>query len=304
MFYNKSYMKPFDWNLVRTFLAVVDGGSMMAAGQALGLTQPGVGRHINQLEQALGLTLFVRGRGGMKLTEAGLALVDEARAMQAEFERLMLKAGGHDTRLKGPVRITASRVVSVYILPPILARLHEAEPEIEIELVPSNVVANLLARDADIAIRMHRPTQNDLIASRVAEIAVGAFAHEDYLARRGAPRTAEELLSHSLIGYDREDRIISAMREYGLAAERSHFAFRTDDEVAAWELVKAGAGIGFGQAHIAARDPMIRRVLPDLKIPPMPVWLCAHQDLRTNRRIRRAMDFLGEELRRLPLAGA
>jgi DNA-binding transcriptional LysR family regulator len=292
-------MNAIDWNLIRTFLAVADGGSMIAAAARLGLTQPGIGRHINLLEEKLRLTLFMRGRNGMKLTEAGLALVDDARAMQAEFDRFMLKATGQDEHIAGPVRITASRIVSVYILPPMLARLRHVEPEIEIELVADNAVANLLARDADIAIRMVRPTQNDLIASKVAEIPLGAFAHVDYLAANGTPHSIGDLLNHAVIGYDREDRMLLAMRQMGLPADRSMFAFRTDDEVTGLELLKAGAGIGFAQIHLAAAIPGLRRVLPDLPLPALPVWLCAHQDLRTSPRIRRAMNFLQDELKAL-----
>jgi DNA-binding transcriptional LysR family regulator len=297
-------MNELDWNLIRTFIAVADSGSLLAAAAKLGVTQPGVGRHINQLEDALGLTLFIRGRSGMKLTDTGLAVLDDARAMRAEFDRFMLKAGGHDERVAGPVRITASRIVSVYILPSMLARLRAAEPELEIELVPDNAVANLLARDADIAIRMVRPTQNDLIATKITDIPLGAFAHVDYLAAHGTPEGIEDLKGHAVIGYDREDRILLAMRQLGLPAERSMFAFRTDDEVAALELVKAGAGIGFAQLHLAAKIPTLRRVLLDLAIPSLPVWLCAHQDLKTSRRIRRTMDFLQEELRKLPVSTA
>lgn len=297
-------MSELDWNLIRTFLAVVDSGSLLAAAAKLGVTQPGVGRHINQLEEALGLTLFIRGRSGMKLTDTGMAVLDDARAMRAEFDRFMLKASGHDERVAGPVRITASRIVSVYILPAMLARLRAAEPELEIELVPDNAVANLLARDADIAIRMVRPTQNDLIATKVTDIPLAAFAHVDYLAAHGTPASIKDLAGHAVIGYDREDRMLVAMRQLGLpAAERSMFAFRTDDEVAALELVKAGAGIGFAQLHLGAGIPTLRRILPDLAIPSLPVWLCAHQDVRTSRRIRRTMDFLQEEWRKLSISG-
>jgi DNA-binding transcriptional LysR family regulator len=233
----------------------------------------------------------------MKLTETGLALVDEARAVKSEVDRFLLKAAGHDERISGTVRNTASRVVSVYILPAMLARLKQAEPAIEIELVPDNAVANLIARDADIAIRMVRPLQNDLIATKITEIPLGAYAHQSYIARRGKPETIEDLRHHDVIGYDREDRMLVAMRELGIPAERSFFSIRTDDEVAAWEMVKAGAGIGFAQQHLAAETAGIVRLVPDLPIPTLPVWLTAHQDLRTSRRIRRVMDFLTEELK-------
>jgi DNA-binding transcriptional LysR family regulator len=295
-------MNELDWNLVRTFLAVAESGSLLAAARKLGVTQPGVGRHNNHIQATLGLTLFSRGRAGMRLTDTGLALLDEAHAMRSEFDRFMLKATGHDTTIAGPVRITASRIVSIYILPPLLARLRAEEPDLQIELVAENAVANLIARDADIAIRMVRPTQNDLIASKITDIPLGAFAHVDYLTAHGTPQTIGDLTNHSMIGYDREDRMLIAMRHMGLPAERSMFAFRTDDEVAAMELLKAGAGIGFTQLHLAAKVPTLRRVLPDLPIPTLPVWLCAHRDLRTSRRIRRTMDFLQQELRKLPVS--
>ncbi|MBL0374957.1 LysR family transcriptional regulator [Rhizobium sp. KVB221] len=295
-------MRNPDWNLIRTFLTVAECGSLLAAASRLRLTQPAIGRHINQLEADLELSLFVRGRSGMKLTEAGLSLAEDATAMRGEFDRLLLKAAGRGDRVSGTVRITASRVVSIYILPPILARLKAAEPEIEVELVPDNAVANLLARDADIAVRMVRPTQNDLIAQKIADIPMGTFAHRSYLETRGTPQTIDDLSEHLVIGYDREDRMLAAMHQMGLDADRSFFAFRTDDEVAAWELVKAGAGIGFAQLHIGTRTADIVRILPDLAIPTLPLWLAAHQELNTSRRIRRAMDFLAGELRKLPLS--
>jgi DNA-binding transcriptional LysR family regulator len=263
------------------------------------MTQPAIGRHVSQLEESLGSRLFVRTRSGMTPTEAGLSLVEEAQSVKSDIDRFLLKAAGTDQRLSGTVRITASRIVSVYILPVILARLKAAEPALEIELVPDNAVANLLARDADIAIRMVRPTQNDLVASKVTDIPLGIFAHADYLAARGTPASMTDLMagSHAVIGYDREDRILQAMRQQGLKVDRSMFAFRTDDEVAGVELVKAGAGIGFIQLNIAARSPSLRRVLADIPLPDLPVWLCAHQDVRTNARIRRTMDFLQQALR-------
>lgn len=292
-------MSDLDWNQINTFLAVADTGSLVAAARSLRMTQPALGRQISMLEEKLGSSLFIRGRSGMKLTETGLALVDEARAVKNEVDRFLLKAAGHDERISGTVRITASRVVSIYILPAMLARLKQAEPAIEIELVPDNAVANLIARDADIAIRMVRPLQNDLIATKITEIPLGAYAHQSYIARRGKPETIDDLKHHDVIGYDREDRMLVAMRELGIPAERSFFSIRTDDEVAAWEMVKAGAGIGFAQQHLAADAPGIVRVVPDLPIPTLPVWLTAHQDLRTSRRIRRVMDFLTEEMKAL-----
>lgn len=295
-------MRSFDWNLVKSFLAVVDAGSLSAAAAASGASQPTLGRHIDELEAISGLVLFERGRAGMRPTQAALALVDEARDMAREADRFALVASGREQSVAGTVRITASAIVSTYVLPPVLAALRRAEPAIEIELVSSNDVQNLLSRDADIAIRMVRPTQNELIARHANEFAMGCYARRDYLAAFGTPQTVEALLAHTLVGYDRSDVILNAMRRLGIAGGRENFALRTDDQVANFELVKAGAGIGFGPRFVARKTPELVRLLPDLPIPALPMWLASHRELHTSLRIRRTADFIFEALRALPLA--
>lgn len=291
-----------DWNLIKTFLVVAETGTLLAAAEALRLSQPTVGRHIDELEAATGLTLFIRGRRGMALTEAGLSLLDDARCMAKEADHFLLRASGRASEASGPVRITASDIVANYLLPPILVALKDTEPGIDIELAPSNAVANLLARDADIAIRMTRPIQNDLIAVKVNDLAMGTYAHERYLAKTGVPETVQDLAGHRLVGYDRDMLILNGMKALGIEGDRSLFTFRTDDQVAYWELVKAGAGVGFGARWLARQTPELRRVLPDLNIPPLPMWLASHEELRTSLKIRRVMDFLREAISAMPLA--
>jgi DNA-binding transcriptional LysR family regulator len=291
-----------DWNLIRSFLAVADAGTLLAAAKKSRVSQPTIGRHIDELEAAIGVTLFVRGRSGMALTEAGLSLLADARAMAAEADRFSLKAAGRSADVSGTVRITASNVVATYILPPILAALKNAEPGIDIELVPSNTVANLLARDADIAIRMVRPVQNDLIAMKVNALAMGVHAHQTYLAVFGEPQDVEALYHHRLVGYDRDPLILNAMAAMGLRNDRHMFTFRTDDQVAYWELVKAGAGIGFGSRFLARQTPGMKTIMHDLKIEALPMWLASHQELKTSLKIRKVMDFLQAEIGKLPLA--
>lgn len=291
-----------DWNLIKTFLAVAEQRTLLAAATALRISQPTVGRHIDELETATGLTLFVRGRRGMALTEAGLALLDDARAMAKEADHLLLRASGRASEASGPVRITASDIVATYVLPPILVALKEAEPGIDIELAPSNTVANLLARDADIAIRMVRPMQNDLIAVKVNDFAMGTHAHARYLERHGEPKTVDDLFAHRLVGYDRDTLILNGMKALGMEGDRSLFTFRTDDQVAYWELVKSGAGIGFGALWLGRQTPGVRHILPSLRIPPLPMWLASHEELRTSLKIRRVMDFLREAIAAMPLS--
>lgn len=291
----------FDWNLVTSFLAVLDHGSLAAAARATGISQPTLGRHVDEFEQELGVTLFERGRGGMMATETALAVAEQARAMRDASAAIEMAATGHSQSVEGTVRVTASEIVSTYILPGILATLFDDLPGIEIELVASNTVENLLQRDADIAIRMARPVQNDLITRQLNTLEMGIFAHRSYLARKGEPAGFEDLARHVIIGYDRNDLVIRGFQAAGFVVDRHYFRYRCDDQVTAFEAMAAGVGIGFAPRALACRHPELVRLLPDIAIPGLPMWLTSHRELRTSRKIRMVSDYLGERLSAMAL---
>src|SRR6056297_3457370 len=170
-----------DWTHVRAFLAVAETGSLSAAARALGQSQPTLGRHIKAAEAALGATLFVREPGGLRLTEGGAMLLGPAQEMAAASARFEALAAGGDMRVSGTVRITASMVVSHYLLPPIIAQLRAAEPEIEIELAPTDTTENLIFREADIAIRMVRPSRLDVGTRKIGDSRMARYASGDVL---------------------------------------------------------------------------------------------------------------------------
>jgi DNA-binding transcriptional LysR family regulator len=286
-----------DWEQVRAFVGVAEAGSLSAAGRALGLSQPTVGRHIQALEADLGVRLFRRSARGLALTEAGQALLDHGRAMAQAAGQFALAAEGRAETIAGTVRITASIFVTTFILPAIVADLRAAYPEIELELVASDATENLLQREADIAIRMYRPEQPDVITRKVGALGLCIYAATRYLERRGRPRAVEDLMAHDVIGYDRSDLILRGFAQAGHPVDRHFFAVRCDDQVAYWRMVVAGAGIGFSQTNIGDAEPLVERVLPDFPIPDMPVWLAAHEQLRTNPRVRRVFDVLAERLK-------
>ena len=169
-------------------------------------------------------------------------------------------------------------------------------PEIQVELVSTNEVSNLLRREADIAIRMTQPTTATVVARRIGRFALGAFAHVDYLRRRGTPRQTAELLRHDVLGYDRIDTIVRMSAQLGTPLQREDFCFRTDDMGAYWEALRQGMGIGFVSESLARTDSQVQRVLPQLKIPSLPVWLAVHREIRTDRRIRAVYDFLARNI--------
>ncbi len=284
----------FDWSLVKSFLAVLDAGSLMGAARRLGAQQPTLSRQVALLEAQLGAPLFERTGRGVTPTALALALAEGARRMAEGADQVAQALAGRRGLAQGSVRITTSDVAACWLLPPLLAELQRAEPRIQVELVASNAITNLLRREADIAVRMLRPAQGSLVARKLGEIELVVAAHESYLARAGTPRTPAELLRHRLIGFDRDEGILRGFAAVGYEVTREAFALRTDDQVAYGRLVAEGAGIGFVARYCVAAWPGVKAILPALKVPPLPCWLAVHREIRGNPLVRRVYDFLAE----------
>ncbi|MGR3436326.1 MAG: LysR family transcriptional regulator [Shimia sp.] len=285
-----------DWSALSLVLAVARAGSLTAASKRTGLSQPTLGRRLDALERRLGVTLFLRGRGGMVPTETGAIVIARAEAMEGLADDLLRTLVGGAVEAAGDVRVTASRVVATYLLPPIVARLAATDPAIRLDIVATDDVANLLRRDADIALRMVRPAQPDLIARRLGTLPLAAYAAPGYVDRHGLPEpTAEGLLRHRLIGHDRSTLVLDGLRAAGVPADRTLFAARTDDQVLYARLVAAGVGIGFLARAVGAAEGLVEVPL-GINPPALPVWLAAHRDVRTSAAIRRVADAIGEGL--------
>lgn len=284
------------WELYRSFLAVLTEGSLSGAARALGVAQPTIGRHIAALEQALGLTLFTRSQAGLLPTESALALQPHAAAMESTAAALERAASGHGKGVKGTVRVTASEVIGVEVLPPIVVQLRERYPELKVELVVTNRVQDLLHREADIAVRMTSPQQQQLVARRVGDIELGLHASESYLERHGKPASLEDLARHTLIGFDRATTFqrTAGKKLHGL--DRSRFDLRTDSDLAQLALIRAGAGIGGCQVALAKRDGNLVRLLPRAFQFKLETWVTMHEDLRQNPRCKVVFDALVEGL--------
>lgn len=289
--------KSSEWSHYRSFLAVVQEGSLSAAARRLRLTQPTLGRHIDALESQLGRALFARGRNGLEPTEAALGLIPHVEAMNAAAEALVREASGEAAEPSGTIRVTASEVVGCEILPKILVPFRQRFPAIALELVTSDRVTNLLMREADIAIRMTEPNQAALVARHIGQVEVALYAHRDYLARRGIPQRKDDIVGHALIGFDRDDTAVRVLRQHGFQLERTDFDLRTDNNAAQLAAIRSGLGIGPMQCRLAEREPELVRVLADSVRFELPIWLAMHESLRSVRRVRLLFDHLGESLR-------
>jgi DNA-binding transcriptional LysR family regulator len=280
------------WELYRSFLSVLIEGSLSGAARALGVAQPTVGRHVAALEKSLGLALFTRSQIGLMPTEAALSLRSYAEAMQSTAAALERAAASQGMGVRGTVRVTASDVIGVEVLPPIIASLRDEHPDLVLELVLTDRMQDLLRREADIAVRMARPRQELLVARRVGQIELGLHAHQRYLSRHGTPNTMADLANHALIGFDQTTAFIRSAGKGLSGWRREAFAMRTDNNLAQLALIRSGAGIGVCQAAIARRDDSIVRLFPRQFSLQMETWITMHEDLRNSPRCRVAFDAL------------
>jgi DNA-binding transcriptional LysR family regulator len=284
-----------DWALYRTLLAVLDEGSLSAAARTLGLTQPTVARHVDALEAALGADLFVRSQRGLDPTDLAHSLRGHAQLMATTAAALLRTASGSLGSVAGTVRISASDVVGVEHLLPILAQLRRDYPALVVELTLSDRVDDLLAREADIAVRMTEAKQTALLVRRLAPVELGFHAHCRYLDRRGTPATMADLAAHDMIGYDAETPALRVMSQQLAPLDRHGFALRTDSNLAQLAAIRAGFGIGLCQVGVAQRDPALVRVLPAVAMP-LPLCIVMHEDLKTSARCRAVFDALAAGL--------
>ena len=282
-----------DWDLFQSLHAVLQAGSLSAAAKSRGLTQPTLGRHIEALEQKLGAPLFLRSPRGLTPTDLALQLEPHLAEMYAAAAAAMRDASGAGDLLKGAIRITASQIMGAEVLPPILGSFRREHPEIDIELVLSNKTEDLSRRDADIAVRMIRPTQGALVARKVGAIGVGFYASSDYLAAHGAPQSLQELSDHCVVGFDREAPALEALADLNLPWEvtRELFAFRSDNDLAQIAAIRAGVGVGACQHQIARRHGLTP-VLSNAFGFELEVWIAMHENLKGNRRMRLMFDHL------------
>lgn len=289
----------FDWNRARAFLVTAEEGSLSAAARALGMTQPTLGRQVDALEEELGIVLFERAGRGLILTPSGLELLDHVRQMGNAASQVSLAASGQSQVIEGTIRITASEIEAVTLLPPIIARIRREAPGIDIEVLASNISADLLRREADIAIRSFRPTEPELIARKIRDGTVRLFASTEFLNQLGRPATLESINRADFIGYEPAGFFLETMNRLGLSISKSNLKVATANSLLHWELVKQGVGISILPEQLGDPEPGVERVLEDrIEAMSIPIWLTTHRELNTSRRVRVVFDILAEELAR------
>ncbi|CUH88165.1 D-malate degradation protein R [Phaeobacter sp. CECT 5382] len=283
-----------DWTHIRAFLATAETGSLSAAARQLGLTQPTLSRQVAALEAALGVLLFERLGRSLVLTDAGRELLPHGRKMVEGANGLSLAASAQVQSIEGTIRITASDVMSAFVLPPVLQRLRQQAPRLTIDVVASNDIRDLMRREADIAIRHVRPDQPELIARLVQEATAHFYAAPSYLARHGRPTSLADLARHDFVNFGDIERSIEFFGPLGVHLTPDNFRIGSNSGLAAWELVRQGFGIGPMADDVAENSSGVERLFPDQPPIQFPVWLTTHRELHTSRRIRLVFDLLAD----------
>ncbi len=277
-------------------MVTAEEGSLSAAARSLGMTQPTVGRQVSALEKELGVALFERVGLGLILTPSGLDLLEHVRAMGDAASRFSLTASGQSQSIEGNVCITCSEFYAVYILPPIIKKLRQLEPKITLEIIATNTTSDLRRREADIAIRNFRPTQVELIAKKIKDVSARLYATPQYLKEIGDPKQLEDLSRADFISFDNTESLIGGLNALGLNISKRNFPLQTEHFITHWELVKQGLGIGIMPEELGESEPLVVQALPTLAPIGFPIWLTAHRELNTSRRIRMVFDLLAAEL--------
>ncbi len=283
------------WAWLQTFLRVASLGSLSAAARDLAISQPTASRHIQALEAELQRPLFVRHARGIHLTPAGQALLDEAQGIDTKVEAILRRRGGSEQEPSGSVRVSVNEPIGLHVLVDWLRAMRERFPDIALEMVVDNRASDLTRREADVAVRMFRPRQARLVASRVGEVNLALYAHERYLQRWGVPESRRDLRGHTLIGLDQDPSWAPTLRALGMRAE--DFAIRTDSLALHVEAIRAGAAIGGLHRAFARRHPDLREVLTQVPLPPLEMWVATHEDLKPEPAVRAVYASLVDHLR-------
>ena len=285
-----------DWEDLKYFLAMAEHGSLSAAARKLNVSQPTLSRRLTALEESIGSELFSRTRTGLEMTVLGEQMRHHARHMQDDVHAMERLVTGHDSSLTGSVMISCIEALGAIWLVQRLKNFSEQFPGITVDVKVDNAASDLLRREADIALRMFRPVQNDLVAKRTVTMNYGYYASRKYLEENGTPENISELKDHRFILP--HDEILAHTKTdprkiYALSKAAS---FRSNSMMALATAVREGFGIGAYSCMMAAEEPDLVRVFDDLVVFSSDIWLVSHAELRRSARIRAMYDYLGDML--------
>ncbi len=285
-----------DWDKLRIFHAVADAGSFTHAGDTLNLSQSAVSRQISALEDRLGVPLFHRHARGLILSEPGELLYHTVHDVFARLAMVEAQLQETKERPSGKLKVTTPVALGSTWLAPRLTEFIQAYPEIDLSLIlDDGEHLDLGMREADVALRLQRPRQPDLIQRHLMTIHFHIYAHQSYLARKGRPETAQDLDHHDIIIYGEEaDPPVGDINflAYVGTERRRRAVFAVNNIPAMYHSVKAGMGMAALPDYIVEPDSGVERILPELDGPTVNTFFVYAEELRHSKRIQVFRDFL------------
>ncbi|QED27130.1 LysR family transcriptional regulator [Microvenator marinus] len=286
----------FDWNRAKALLFTAETGSFSGAARVLGTTQSTIGRQITALEEELGVVLVERIGKGVELTEGGWELLEHIKVMGKAAEGVSRVAAGQSVALEGEVSISASEVISAFLLPPIINAILDAYPGLRIEVIATNQTSDLRRRQADIAIRNYQPKDPELVVRKVRDTRAFLYATKAYLERVGSPDGVEDFGKARFLGFDFDGRLMELLNHHGMGLRATNFGVVSANQLVQWEMVKQDLGIGVMMESVGEREEKVVPVLRDIVSFPFPIWLTAHREVKASQRIRVVFDALHDGL--------
>ncbi|ODP96211.1 transcriptional regulator [Salinivibrio sp. SS3] len=283
-----------DWDAWKLFLVLAECGSLNVASQRLGCSQPTLSRRLSLLEDRVGKNLFDRSTQGLSLTEFGSNLLEECENMADCADRIQRIVHGQDISLSGTVKLSVNEMIAQYYLPPIVPTFMETYPDLQLKTIVTNTATNLDKRDADVAIRMFRPHQPNLVTRHLANLELGAYASSAYIDNYGEPKKLQDFKERRILGFDKDKQLEEDSLALGWPIKNRELSFRTDNMPFMVEVAVNGGGIIFTHS-IVARKRNLKRLKFELEIPPIPLYLTCHRDVRQNRKIKALMKFISEQ---------
>ncbi len=285
-----------DWNALKVFLAIADSGSLTAAARKLKISQPTLSRKLTNLEESLDSQLFQRLPRGLVLTEAGESIMHSVRNMGDQVLDVEKKLTGQNLRLEGNVRLTTTEYIGSFWITEDMQGFRKLYPGISVNLQVDMQVINLVRREADIAVRLGRPEQPDLIAKKIGSFFNYLAASKSYLEQYGRPESLEDLKDHYAVGYSMEMSVNSGVHKLFSHFHKENILFSSNSLYSIYEAVNKGLGIGMMPDIAADMFPDIEFILPDQHKMELEVWLVTHADIQHNARIRALFDYLATSL--------
>ncbi|VAW51385.1 Transcriptional regulator, LysR family [hydrothermal vent metagenome] len=289
-------MNNMNWDGLRYFLAAAEAGSLSAAAKALNSNQPTIGRHIDTLETTLGVKLFQRSVKGISLTEEGQAVFEQAKKIQQSVVKIQRVVQGGEEHASGTVRLSLPEGLGQELLIPALDKFYKAYPDVKLIFNVSATTANLTQGEADVAVRLFRPEETDLVIKKLGEMKMGLYASKKYEKSHGLPDKLKDLRQHQVITYGDHLSILPENQWLLNHTEESLRILSSDSTVTRFKATTSGIGISIQPMVLSQANRNLIPLFKAANLPSHNVWMVYHKDLRHMARIRAVVDFISDYL--------